>query len=215
MKNTKNYIVSPLFHARFRALRKSLENTETVMNIFLIVLVIAVVLIICYILSAYNSLVKQRNSVEEAFATMDVYLKKRWDLIPNIVATVKGYAKHEAETLEKVIAMRSGGYRYLSDEDKISANAALTKGLSQISVVAEQYPDLKANQNFMNLSNELSRIEADIANARKFYNAVVKKYNNKVMMFPSCVIARMFKFEKKSLFAVEDSEQRQNVKVEF
>lgn len=184
------------------------------MGIFFIVLAVVVVLVICYVLASYNSLVKQRNSVEEAFATMDVYLKKRWDLIPNIVASVKGYAKHEAETLEKVVAMR-GGYQNLSEEDKASADAALTKGLSKISVVVEQYPDLKANQNFMSLNSELSRIEADIANARKFYNAVVKQYNNKVMMFPSNIIAKMFNFSKKSLFAVEDNEQRQNVKVEF
>lgn len=174
-----------------------------------------IVLIIIYFISAYNSLTRLKNSVEEAFATMDVYLKKRWDLIPNVVSTVKGYAKHEAETLEKVIAARNGNYQTMSDGEKLEANAALSKGMPSFSVLAEQYPDLKANQNFMDLSAQLKSVEADIANARKYYNAVVKKYNNKVEMFPSGIVASMFKFGKKQMFAVDSTEERQNVKVEF
>ncbi len=185
------------------------------MRLEIIIPLVIIVLLICYIFSAYNTFIKLKNSVEEAFATMDVYLKKRWDLIPNIVASVKGYAKHEAQTLENVISARSGNYQSLSDEDKIAANTELSKGLANISVLAEQYPDLKANQNFMSLNNELSQAEADIANARKFYNAVVKKYNNKVEMFPSNIIAGMFKFQKKTMFVVDDTAERQNVKVEF
>lgn len=185
------------------------------MKIAIIILVAVIALIVIYIFSSYNALIKLRNSVEEAFATMDVYLKKRWDLIPNIVSTVKGYAKHEAETLEKVVSMRAGSYQNLSAEDKISANTEISKGIASIFAVAEQYPDLKANQNFMNLSNELSKVEADIANARKFYNAVVKNYNNKVEMFPSNIVANMFKFGKKQMFVVENETERQNVKVEF
>lgn len=174
-----------------------------------------IVLIIIYFISAYNSLTRLKNSVEEAFATMDVYLKKRWDLIPNVVSTVKGYAKHEAETLEKVIAARNGNNQSMSDGEKLEANAALSKGMPSFSVLAEQYPDLKANQNFMDLSAQLKSVEADIANARKYYNAVVKKYNNKVEMFPSGIVASMFKFGKKQMFAVDSTEERQNVKVEF
>lgn len=186
------------------------------MQIAIIIAVVVIALIAVYIFTCYNSLIRLRNSVEEAFATMDVYLKKRWDLIPNIVATVKGYAKHEAETLEKVVAARSnGGYKNLSADDKIAANAEISRAVANIYAVAEQYPDLKANQNFMNLSSELSNIESDIANARKFYNAVVKKYNNKVEMFPSNIIASMFKFGKKQMFVVENEAERQNVKVEF
>lgn len=180
-----------------------------------IIVIVLVVLIALYLFSAYNSFVKLKNSVEEAFATMDVYLKKRWDLIPNIVATVKGYAKHEAQTLENVIAARNGNYQSLTDDGKIEVNAQLSKGLAGFSVLAERYPDLKANQNFLDLSRELDSAEEDIANARKYYNAVVKRYNNKVEMFPSNLIAKMFNFTKKQMFMVDDSAQRENVKVEF
>ena len=181
----------------------------------LIVIVVLIVLVLLYIGSTYNSLVKKRNSVEEAFSTMDVYLKKRWDLIPNIVATVKGYAKHEAETLENVIAARNVRYDDLSYDEKINANQELSKGLASINVLAEQYPNLKANENFLNLQNQLNKTEDDIANARKFYNAVVKDYQNKIEMFPSSIVAGMFKFEKKQMFVVDDTAQRENVKVEF
>ena len=185
-------------------------------NAVIVIVIVAVVIILAvYIGSTYNSLVKNRNAVEEAFSTMDVYLKKRWDLIPNIVASVKGYAKHEAETLEKVIAARNGGYQALSDEEKLEANAELTRGLAAINALAERYPDLKANENFLNLNGQLQKTEEDIANARKFYNAVVKAYNNKVEMFPSSIIASMFKFARKQMFVVDDAAERQAVKVEF
>ncbi len=184
-------------------------------TIIIIAVVALILLIAIYIGATYNAFIRKRNSVDEAFATMDVYLKKRWDLIPNLVSTVKGYAKHEAETLEKVIAARNGGYNNLSDEEKIEANKEISKGIASINVVAEQYPDLKANQNFMNLQNQLNSTENDIANARKFYNAVVKLYNNKVQMFPSSIIASMFNFKAKQMFAVENTAEREAVKVEF
>lgn len=180
-----------------------------------IIIAVIVILILVYLFSAYNSFIKLKNSVEEAFATMDVYLKKRWDLIPNLVSTVKGYAKHEAQTLENVIAARNKNYQSMTDDEKIEANTVLSNGMPNFSVLAEQYPDLKANQNFLNLSQELSRTEEDIANARKYYNAVVKKYNNKVEMFPSNIIAGLFKFGKKQMYVVENEGQRENVKVEF
>lgn len=138
-----------------------------------IIIAVAVILVLIYIFTTYNSLVKLKNKVEEAFSTMDVYLKKRWDLIPNIVSTVKGYAKHEAETLENVIKARNSNYQNMSEEEKIEANA------------------------------------------RKYYNAVVRQYNNKIEMFPSNIVANMFKYSKKTMFAVDDTNQRQNVKVEF
>lgn len=185
------------------------------MKYALIVLVVLIVLVLLYIGSTYNSLVKKRNSVEEAFSTMDVYLKKRWDLIPNIVATVKGYAKHEAQTLEKVIAARNTRYEDLSSDEKINVNQELSRGLASINVLAEQYPDLKANENFLNLQNQLNRTEDDIANARKFYNAVVKDYQNKIEMFPSSIVAGMFNFKAKQMYVVDDTAQRENVKVEF
>jgi len=188
---------------------------EMIMKYAVIAVVVIIVLIALYIGKTYNSLVRKRNTVEEAFATMDVYLKKRWDLIPNIVASVKGYAKHEAETLERVIAARNGGYQSLSDDEKIEANKELSRGIASINVVAEQYPDLKANENFLNLNNQLQKNEEDIANARKYYNAVVKKYNNSVEMFPSSIVASMFKFSRKSMFVIENEAEKQAVKVEF
>lgn len=180
-----------------------------------IIVIALIVLIAIYIVSTYNSLIRGRNTVEEAFSTMDVYLKKRWDLIPNIVASVKGYAKHEAETLEKVISARNTGYASMTSEQKLEVNAELTRGLASFNAVAEQYPDLKANQNFMDLNAQLKKTEEDIANARKYYNAVVKKFNNKVEMFPSSIVAGMFHFEKQKMFIVDDAAERQAVKVEF
>lgn len=179
------------------------------------IVVVVFLAVILGFISAYNSLVKLRNSVEEAFATMDVYLKKRWDLIPNIVASVKGYAKHEAETLQNVISARNVRYQDLSVEEKLEANKELSRGLASINVVAEQYPQLKANENFINLNNQLQRTEEDIANARKYYNAVVKNYNNKIQMFPSNIVASMFNFKRQTMYAIENSEERENVKVEF
>lgn len=183
--------------------------------IAIIVIGVIALLIVLYILSSYNAFVRLNNQVKEAFSTMDVYLKKRWDLIPNIVSTVKGYAKHEAETLEKVIAARNNGYSSLNTQQKLQANAELGTAIKSLNVVAEQYPDLKANQNFMDLSAQLKKTEEDIANARKYYNAVVKQYNNLTQMFPSSIVASMFRFEKRDMFIVEDTAQREAVKVEF
>lgn len=185
------------------------------MNIGIIILIAVIVIIALYIAATYNKLIKSRNTVDEAFSTMDVYMKKRWDLIPNIVSSVKGYAKHEAETLEKVIAARNSGYSSLNPQQKLEANAELSTAIKSLNVVAEQYPELKANQNFMDLNAQLKTTEEDIANARKYYNAVVKQYNNLTQMFPSSIVASMFRFEKREMFTVDDSSQREAVKVEF
>ena len=185
------------------------------MKIALIAIAVIAVLIIAYVVSAYNSLIGKRNTVDEAFSTMDVYLKKRWDLIPNIVASVKGYAKHEAQTLENVIKARNGRYQDLSDDEKLAANAELSRSLAGINIVAEQYPDLKANENFLNLNSQLQKTEEDIANARKYYNAVVKDYNNKVQMLPSSIVASMFKFSVRKMFVIENEAEKEAVKVEF
>ena len=123
--------------------------------------------------------------------------------------------QHEAETLENVIKARNSNYQNMSEEEKIEANASISKSIPNFSVLAEQYPDLKANQNFLDLSSQLKSVENDIANARKYYNAVVRQYNNKIEMFPSNIVANMFKYSKKTMFAVDDTNQRQNVKVEF
>ncbi len=171
-------------------------------------------LLVLYALSTYNNLVGLNNKVKEAFSTMDVYLKKRWDLIPNIVETVKGYAKHESETLENVIRLRNSAYDNMSDNEKIKTNEALSSGINKIMALAESYPDLKANENFRDLSNQLTKIEDDIANSRKYYNGVVRIINNKTEMFPSNIFAKLFGFKSKEMFEAAASE-RENVKVEF
>jgi Uncharacterized conserved protein len=172
------------------------------------------ILLIGYIISTYNRLVSNKNSLDESFSTMDVYLKKRWDLIPNLVETVKGYAKHEKDLFKEVTELRSKSYQDLSIDEKNEINKRLTTTLNKLIAVAENYPELKANENFLDLSHELKNTEQDIANARKYYNANVKVYNNQVMIFPSNIIAKIFKFEKASMFEIEETE-RQNVKVEF
>ena len=180
----------------------------------LYIIVAIVILLFIYILISYNSLVKLGNSVKEAFSTMDVYLKKRWDLIPNIVETVKGYAKYEKETLESVVKLRNSAYDKMSQDDKITANDQITGALSKLMALSESYPDLKANQNFLDLSSQLAKIEDDIANARKYYNAVVKNMNNKVQMFPSNIISKLFGFHEQKMFEISEKE-KENVKVEL
>ena len=146
---------------------------------------------------------------------MDVYLKKRYDLIPNLVETVKGYATHEKETLERVIAARNMAQGATTIEDKIAGETALQGTLKSLFAVAEGYPDLKANTNFLDLQNQLKAVEDDIANSRKYYNAVIKEFNTKCEMFPSNIIASIFHFERKPMFEVESAEERQNVQVKF
>ena len=182
------------------------------MLIYIILLII--ILIIIYAFALYNNFVKLNNKVKEAFSTMDVYLKKRWDLIPNIVETVKGYAKHEKDTIEEVVELRNSTYDKMSDDEKIKTNEQLSSSISKIMVLAEAYPDLKANENFKNLSKELSKVEDDIANSRKYYNGVVRIYNNNVEMFPSNIFARLFGYKSKSMFEASANE-RENVKVEL
>ena len=144
------------------------------MWIYIVIAIIAIIVI--YALVLYNSFVKLNNKVKEAFATMDVYLKKRWDLIPNLVETVKGYAEHEKSTLNDVISLRNSAYEKMSDDEKIKTNVELSRGINKIMALAEAYPDLKANENFQNLSNQLTKIEDDIANSRKYYNAVIREF---------------------------------------
>ena len=179
------------------------------------IIIAIIVLIIIYAFALYNSFVKLNNKVKEAFSTMDVYLKKRYDLIPNLVETVKGYAKHESETLEKVVAARNMAQSAGTIEEKIEGEKNLTGTLKTLFAVAESYPDLKANTNFLDLQEQLKSVENDIANARKYYNGVVKQFNNKCEMFPSNILAGIFHFTRKPMFEVDAEEERKNVKVEF
>ena len=181
---------------------------------WLYILIAIVVVLVLYVLSVYNTLVRLNNNVKEAFSTMDVYLKKRWDLIPNIVETVKGYAKHEKDTLKEVVELRNSTYDKMSDEEKIKTNEQLSSGINKIMALAEAYPDLKANENFKDLSKQLTKVEDDIANSRKYYNGVVRIYNNKVEMFPSNIFAGLFGYKSKAMFEASANE-RENVKVEL
>lgn len=180
----------------------------------LYVALIIVVVILLYIFITYNNLVKLKNRVSEAFSTMDVYLKKRWDLVPNLVETVKGYTKHESDTLKSIVELRNKSYDSMSAGDKIKANEELTSGLSSLIALKEAYPDLKANENFINLSNDLTKIEEDIANSRKYYNGCVRLYNNKVEMFPSSIVAKMLGYKTLNMFEIKE-EEKQNVEVKF
>ena len=181
----------------------------------IIILVVVAVLIAGWFAVSYNGFVKIKNGVEEAFATMDVYLKKRFDLIPNLVETVKGYAAHEAGTLEKVISARNQVQSATTVEDKLANENILTGTLRNLFALAESYPDLKANTNFLDLQQQLLKVEDDIANSRKYYNAMVRTFNTKCESFPSLIIANIFKFVKKPMFEVDDESERKNVKVQF
>lgn len=174
-----------------------------------------VVVVAFWAIGAYNGLITQRNKVEEAFSTMDVYLKKRYDLIPNLVETVKGYAKHERETLEAVISARNKAVSAGTPEQKIEAEKGLAGTLGRLFALAEAYPDLKANTNFMDLQGQLKVLEEDIANARKYYNGTVRQFNTAIEVFPTNILAGLFKFSRKPLFEVEEASERQNVKVQF
>ena len=142
---------------------------------WLYIIIAIVVILLLLVFSTYNSLVKLNNRVEEAFSTMDVYLKKRWDLIPNIVETIKGYVKHEQETLEEVTNLRNNSYDKMNADDKIAVNNKMSQEISKLMAIVESYPDLKASENFKDLSNQLTKVEEDIANARKYYNGTVSK----------------------------------------
>ena len=173
------------------------------------------IIFVIWLVATYNNFVRLKNAIDEAFSTMDVYLKKRYDLVPNFVETVKGYAKHEKETLEKVIAARNACATAGSTEDKMENEARLTSVLKQLSVVIEKYPELKADKNFIELQNTLKNLESEIESSRKYYNGCVKILNNKIEMFPSNLVARRFKFEKKVLFEIENKEEKVAPKVQF
>lgn len=179
-----------------------------------IVIIVVIILLILWIVNTYNGLVSLRNKVRDQLSQIDVELKRRFDLIPNLVETVKGYAKHEKETLEEVIAARNSYVSAGNTEDGLKADGELTKAISKLFALAESYPDLKANQNFNELQKELSEIEQKIVYARQFYNDSVLKLNNKIEMFPSNVIAGMFGFKKEKFFEATETE-RENVKVKF
>lgn len=172
-----------------------------------IIIIAAVVIIALILISMYNNLVKLRNNRENAFANIDVQLKQRYDLVPQLVATVKGYAAHERELLEKVTAARSACMNATSINDRVQADNALGAALSGLRVAVEAYPDLKANQNFLQLQNELSDIENKLASVRRFFNSATKELNTAVRSFPSNIIAGMFGFKKEPMFEIPASDR--------
>lgn len=172
-----------------------------------IFLIVAIVLLALWLVSIYNSLVKLRNNREQAFADIDVQLQQRHDLIPNLVATVKGYAAHESETLEKVTMARAAAMGATSINEKIQAEQQLGQALANLKVSVEAYPELKANQNFLELQEELSDIENKLAAARRFFNSVTKDYNTQVQSFPANLIAGSFGFHKESMFEISAEER--------
>lgn len=173
-----------------------------------------IVLIIVYVFFTFNSFIRLNNKVKEAFSTMDVYLKKRWDLIPNIVEAVKEYSNYEDSTLEKIVNLRNSNYDNMSIDDKISANEKLSLGVNKIMLLVEKYPDLKANEVYKDLSNQLVKVEEDIANARKYYNGVIRLYNNKVETFPNNILSKLFKIKSKKMFEAQENE-RENVNIKL
>ena len=182
--------------------------------IVVIILVIILVLLLLYVTETYNTLVSLRNKVKDQWSQIDVVLKNRNDLIPNIVETVKGYAKHEKETLNGVIEARSKMASANTPEDEMKAAGEVTQALGRLFALAESYPDLKANQNFMDLQNKLNEVEEKIRYARQFYNDSVLTYKNKLEMFPSNIVANMFGFKPEAFFEATE-EERKNVQVKF
>ena len=176
------------------------------MTVGIIILVI-VVLLALWAVGIYNNLVKLRNNRENAFANIDVQLKQRHDLIPQLVATVKGYADHEKEVLMRVTEARSAAMNATSINDKIQAENALTSALAGLKISLEAYPDLKANQNFLQLQNEISDIENKLAAVRRFFNSATKELNNAVETFPSNLLAGIFGFKKEPMFEVPQTER--------
>ena len=186
-------------------------NTSTIV---LIVIAGLLVLLAFYVIGVYNKLVNARNKVDNQFSQVDIQLKRRADLIPNLVETVKGYAKHEEGTLTAVIEARNKAVSATSINDKVEANNQLTGALNKLFALSESYPELKANENFLQLSSDLTSVEDEIAQSRKYYNAVVRDYNNKVEMIPSNIVAKVLGFKSKLMFVAND-EERQNVRVKL
>ena len=180
-----------------------------------IIIPVILVVIIAYVVFCYNELVTIRNKVKEQWSGIEVQLERRFDLIPNLVETVKGYAKHEEETLTHLTELRTSWGNAKTVEEKGTLNSEFNTALRSIYAVAENYPELKANENFLQLQLELKNTEDKIAGSRNTYNEVVNTYNTKIETIPSNFIASMFKFEKADLFKVEDEEARKNVKVSF
>jgi LemA protein len=182
----------------------------------LLVIIIVLLVLGLLVIAPYNTLVRSRNEVKNAWSSIDVQLKRRYDLIPNLIETVKGYAGHERKTLEAVVQARQQAINSSGNaEERAKVENALTSALRSLFAVAEAYPDLKANQNFLSLQEELANTENKIGFARQFYNDAVKLYKNRVEMFPSNIVANMFGFKAEPFFEVESAADRTTPQVKF
>jgi LemA protein len=194
-------------------LQIGIPNMEVGMTI-LYILIGVVILIGLYVVSVYNKYVRLRNQGEEAESAIDAHLKQRYDLVPNLVETVKGYAKHEEKTLTAVIEARNKAINATGLENKDSADKAFSSTLKSLFALSEAYPDLKANQGFLDLQAQLQKIEEQLLGARKYYNAIIKGLNTIIEVFPSSLVASIFHFGKKPYLAIEE-EARARVEVKF
>lgn len=180
-----------------------------------IAILVIIVLIVLWVIASYNGLISKKMKVQNAWGQIDVQLQRRFDLIPNLVNCVKGYMQHEKETLEKVTELRTAWAKAESIGEKVDLDNQLSGALKTIMAVSENYPDLKANQNFSELQEELRNTENKISYSRQFYNDSVTMYNTALMVFPTNIIANMFHFTSEKLFEVDSDEARKNVKVDF
>lgn len=186
--------------------------------VLVVLLIIAAIVIVAWWIKTRNNFVRLKNRAEEAWATIDVYLKKRFDLIPNLVETVKGFAKHESETLQNVVAARNIAAGAKTAEEKIAADANLTSSLRTFfNVVQESYPQLQANTNFLDLQGQLKSIEGELESSRRYYNGVVKTFNTKLELFPDSIVVKRMgeEYKKRPYFELDSEEERKNVKVQF
>ncbi len=184
------------------------------MTVVFIIILVLVVLAVVYVIAAFNGLISSRNRVENAWSQIDVQLKRRLDLIPNLVETVKGYAAHERQTLEGVVNARNAAMTAQGPQQQAAADNVLTGALRQLFALSESYPELKANQNFSELQEELTATEGRVAYSRQFYNDAVLKYNNKIQQFPGVLLAGPMKFSPREYFEAEEG-AREVPKVQF
>ncbi|MBQ7948997.1 MAG: LemA family protein [Clostridia bacterium] len=200
-------------------LHSLLLSTGAIVGIVVGAIVLVLVIgVIAWWISTRNNFVRLKNNVEEGMSTIDVYLKKRFDLIPNLVETVKGYAKHESETLEKVVAARNLSMGAKTTAEKMQAANDLSSSLRTLfTAISESYPQLQANTNFLDLQQQLKRIEGELESARRYYNGVVKTFNTKLELFPACIVGKRMgeEYGKKEYFELDSDVERQNVKVTF
>ena len=193
----------------------SLLNFERFIMYWLIGIAIFIALILLWGIFKYNSFIQFSNLISEAWSGIDIQLKRRYDLIPNLVETVKGYAKHESSVFEDIAKLRSASMNATTVEQKSEAEVGLTKALKTLFAVVENYPELKANQNFLVLQQELTNIENQIQLARRYYNGVARDYNTRIRVFPGNLVAGIFHFEPKSFFELSSVAERENPQVKF